>query len=237
MTTPSWYLDELGHAGPEHLDADYVAGYDRKTGVDPAGDLALLLDLGLNENDTLLDLGTGTGALPLLAAPRCRKVIAVDVSAPMLDALQRRAEAAGIDNIEVVQGGFLSYQHDGEPVDIVYSRHALHHLPDFWKVIAFRRIAAMLKPGGIFHFRDLIFAVEPDEVDPAIERWLSGAAPTPEVGWTREELETHLREEYSTFSWLIEPMLERTGFEIRERHGVESQIYLAYTCVKVEPGS
>ena len=232
MTTPSWYLDELGHAGPEHLDADYVAGYDRKTGVDPVGDLDLLLGFGLSEGDTLVDLGTGTGALPLIAAPHCRKVVAVDVSTPMLDALRARAEAAAIDNIEVVHGGFLSYQHEGAPADVVYSRHALHHLPDFWKVIAFRRIAAMLKPGGIFHFRDLIFAVEPDEVDGVLERWLSGAAPTPAVGWTRKELEIHLRDEYSTFSWLIEPMLARTGLEIRERHGVESQIYLAYTCVK-----
>lgn len=232
MSTPNWFLDELGHAGPEHLDTEYVAGYDRKTGTDPAGDLALLLDLGLGKDDVLLDLGTGTGALPLIAAQHCRKVIAVDVSAPMLTALEQRAEAAGIDNIEVVHGGFLSYEHQGEPADVVYSRHALHHLPDFWKVIAFRRIAAMIKPGGIFHFRDLIFSVEPDEVDAAIERWLANASKTTKVGWTREELEEHLREEYSTFSWLIEPMLERTGFEIRERHGVESQIYLAYTCVK-----
>jgi ubiquinone/menaquinone biosynthesis C-methylase UbiE len=232
MTTPRWYLDELGHAGPEHLDTDYVAGYDRKTGTDPAGDLALLLELGLKDTDTLVDLGAGTGALPLIAAPHCRKVVAVDVSAPMLASLEARAKASGIDNIDVVHGGFLSYEHRGEPADVVYSRHALHHLPDFWKVIAFRRVAAMLKPGGIFHFRDLIFTVEPDAVDAAIERWLANASKTPEVGWTREELETHLREEYSTFSWLIEPMLARTGFEIRRRHGVESQIYLAYTCVK-----
>lgn len=233
MTTPNWFLDELGHAGPEHLDADYVAGYDRKTGTDPAGDLALLLDLGLGQDDVLLDLGTGTGALPLIAAPHCRRVIAVDVSEPMLAALTARAEAAGLDNIEVVHGGFLSYEQEGEPADVVYSRHALHHLPDFWKVIAFRRIATMLKPGGVFHFRDLIFSVGPDEVDAAIEHWLANASTTSRVGWTRAELEEHLREEYSTFSWLIEPMLERTGFEVRERHGAESQIYLAYTCVKV----
>jgi SAM-dependent methyltransferase len=232
MTTPRWYLDELGHAGPEHLDTGYVAGYDRKSGVDPAADLALLLDLGLDASDTLVDLGTGTGTLPLIAAPHCRRVVAVDVSAPMLDALRERAEAAGVDNIDVVRAGFLSYEHEGDRADVVYSRHAIHHLPDFWKAVAFHRIAAMLKPGGVFHFRDLIFSAGPDEVHATIERWLAGAAATPEVGWTRDELETHLREEYSTFSWLIEPMLERAGFEIRERHGAETQIYLAYTCVR-----
>lgn len=232
MTTPAWFPDELAHAGPEHLDAGYVAGYDRKTGVDPAGDLALLRELGLDETKTLVDLGTGTGALPLIAAPHCRRVIAVDVSAPMLDVLRQRAEDAGIDNIACVRAGFLSYEHQGEPADIVYSRHALHHLPDFWKVIALRRIAAMLEPGGIFHMRDLVYAFEPDETEPTIERWLAGAAATPEVGWTREELETHVREEYSTFSWLLEAMLERAGFRIQERHGAESKIYVAYTCVR-----
>ena len=34
-------IDELAHAGPEHLDAAFVAGYDRKQGYpDPAADLA-----------------------------------------------------------------------------------------------------------------------------------------------------------------------------------------------------
>jgi hypothetical protein len=42
MTTP-WMLDELAHAGPEHLDPDFVAGYERKQGYpDPAEDLAVL---------------------------------------------------------------------------------------------------------------------------------------------------------------------------------------------------
>jgi len=30
--SPKWTLDELAHAGPDHLDADFVAGYDRKQG-------------------------------------------------------------------------------------------------------------------------------------------------------------------------------------------------------------
>ena len=42
MTKP-WMLDELAHAGPEHLDPAFVAGYERKQGYpDPAEDLAVL---------------------------------------------------------------------------------------------------------------------------------------------------------------------------------------------------
>jgi hypothetical protein len=35
-------IDELAHAGPEHLDPAFVAGYDRKQGhPDPAPDVAV----------------------------------------------------------------------------------------------------------------------------------------------------------------------------------------------------
>ena len=38
-----WMLDELAHAGPEHLDPAFVAGFDRKQGYpDFANDLAVL---------------------------------------------------------------------------------------------------------------------------------------------------------------------------------------------------
>jgi hypothetical protein len=33
----AWYPDELAHAGPEHLDAAYVATYDRKASTDSRG--------------------------------------------------------------------------------------------------------------------------------------------------------------------------------------------------------
>ena len=38
----SWIPDEIGYAGLEHLDADYVAGYDAKAQVDPTDDIEIL---------------------------------------------------------------------------------------------------------------------------------------------------------------------------------------------------
>jgi SAM-dependent methyltransferase len=224
-----WYPDELAHAGAEHLDADYVAGYDAKAATDPGADLELLLEHGLDAGATLVDLGAGTGTFALAAAPLCRRVVAVDVSRPMLDVLRRALDREGIGNVDVVQAGFLSYEHAAEPADVVYSRHALHHVPDFWKVVALRRIATILRPGGTLVLRDLIYSVEPDAVDDVIEAWLGRATADPAAGWTRDELATHVREEFSPFSWLLEPMLERTGFVIREvrRHG---PTYSTYVC-------
>lgn len=230
MSTPSWYPDERLHAGDEHLDPEYVATYDRKAQTDPADDLARL---PIWPDSILVDIGAGTGTFALAAAALCRKVIAVDVSPHMMDVLRRGMREQGIDNIETHEAGFLSYEHHGDPADIVYSRHALHHLPDFWKAIALRRIHDLLKPGGIFMLRDLVYSFDPDEADAVIESWLAGAASSPDAGWTRAELETHLKDEYSPFSWLLEPMLERAGFLIEDvtHHG---SIYSTYICRRPE---
>jgi len=231
MTRPGWFPEEIIRAGEEHLDPGYVETYDAKAQTDPADDVALLRARGLEETGTLVDLGAGTGTLALAVAPFCRRVIAVDVSRPMLAALGERAAEQGIGNIEPVQAGFLTYEHQGPPADVVYSRNALHHLPDFWKAVALTRIAAILKPGGLLRLRDLVYDFEPHEVGEFFEPWLSKAPATPDRGWTRQELETHIREEHSTFTWLLEPMLEHAGFIIEERD-TAARLYAAYTCVR-----
>jgi ubiquinone/menaquinone biosynthesis C-methylase UbiE len=232
MTAPDWYLDEFVHAGPEHLDDAYVATYDQKAGVDWEAELAELRGLGLDATSTLVDLGAGTGGLALAAAPWCRRVVAVDVSPAMLAVMRDRAARAGLRNLECVHAGLLTYEHSGALADFVYSRHALHHLPDFWKAIALARVASILRPGGVLRLRDLIFSCELGAAVPTIEEWLAGASAQPGIGWARAELDTHLREEYSTFSWLLEPMLEQAGFAIRRVEYSDSRIFADYVCVK-----
>lgn len=194
MSRPAWFLDEVAHAGSEHLDPAYVATYNDKAQVDPGADLALLRTLGLNECSVLVDLGADRGTFALAAAALCGRVVAVDVSPVMLATLRAEAAARGLGNVESVQAGFLTCEHQGDPADIVYSRHALHHLPDFWKAVALARVCALLRPGGVLRLRDLVYACEPGAIEPVIDAWLAGAAARPEDGWTRPELETHVRE-------------------------------------------
>ena len=225
----NWRLDELAHAGQEHLDARYVAGYERKAGYDPAQDIAILRGHGLDNDSTIVDLGAGTGRFTIEVAAYCREVIAVDVSPPMTALLRQRIAELGITNVTVVEAGFLSYEHSQEPVGFVFSRNALHQVPDFWKGIALSRIADMMVPEGILRLHDLVFDFEPAQAEQRIEAWLQGAVDDPARGWTAAELAEHVRIEYSTYSWLFEPMLERTGFEILDRAYVRSA-YGAYTC-------
>jgi len=211
-----WLFDELAHAGDEHLEPSYAATYDSKAQADPSDDLALLRRLGLNQGSTLVDFGAGTGTFALAAARVCRRVVAVDVSSAMLARLHGNARRLKLANVECVRSGFLTYEHQGELADFAYSRNALHHLPDFWKGVALQRVAAVLKPGGTFRLHDLVFSFGPEEAERDIEAWLAQAPSRPEEGWTAPELAAHVRDEYSTFTWLLEPLLGRAGFEIRE---------------------
>jgi SAM-dependent methyltransferase len=228
--TLSWTLDEVAHAGPEHLTRSYAESFDIKSDTDFEQVVDHLVSLGLDASSTVVDLGAGTGAFALAAAARCRRVIAVDVSFAMVDLLAARVADLGVSNVEVVRSGLLTYEHVGEPVDFVQSRNTLHQIPDFWKVMALRRIHGMLRPGGLLHLQDLVFSFPVDVTETAIESWLDHAVDDPARGWTAAEYATHLRDEYSTFTWLLEEMLDRTGFDIVDSWFSESGIYGSYDC-------
>ena len=115
-------IDELAHAGPEHLDPDFVAGYDRKQGYpDPAEDLDAFAAHGLGPASSVVDLGAGSGQFALAAARRFGHVTAVDVSPAMVAVLRERSAAAGLANLECVRAGFLGYHPSGPPADAVYT--------------------------------------------------------------------------------------------------------------------
>lgn len=128
--------------------------------------------------------------------------------------LRRERDEAGLDNLEIVPAGFLTYEHAGDPVDLVYSRFALHHLPDFWKVRALHRVRAMLRPGGLFRLWDVVYSFESDDADERIEAWCAPFGDDADGVWARWEMEEHIRDEHSTYNWLLESMFDRTGFVI-----------------------
>lgn len=232
MMIRPWLFDELAHAGAEHLDAAFVAGYDRKQGrPDQTQDLDVLTGHGLDTASTVVDLGAGTGGFAVAVAGRFGRVVAVDISPAMLAALRDRAAHGHVLNLEVVQAGLLTFEYPGPPAAGVYSRNALHHLPDFWNAMALDRIARMLRSGGVLRIRDLIYDLQPAEVDGFLDQWLAGAATDPAAGYTTEDYTEHVRTEHSTFRWLFEPMLAAAGFDIVTVE-FDRSVFAAYTCIK-----
>lgn len=213
-TRAGWQLDEVTSIGRENLDPAHVARYDDKEDAGAIREVASLKSLGCGPETVIVDLGAGTGQFALAAADSFGRVVAVDPSPVMLARLRDSAQQRG-SNIEVVEAGFLTYQHQGVAPDVVYSRWALHHLPDFWKSIALHRIRTMLPAGGLLRLADVVFSFGIDEAEVRIEAWCA-AIGADNTEWTRDDAEEHVRDEHSTYSWLLEPMIKAAGFEIRE---------------------
>lgn len=227
---PGWLLDELTTAGRENLDADHVSRYDQKEDADAADEVALLTSLGIDHRSTVVDIGAGTGQFSVAAARVFDRVIAVDVSEVMLRAL--RAKAAALANLTVVHAGFLTYDHAGLPADVIYSRYALHHLPDFWKSVALHRLHSILCPGGILRLWDVVYNFMPADAKARVEAWCATGSDAVGTGWNRGELEEHIRDEHSTFTWLLEPMIDRSGFTITEAVYSDDAFFAKYVLTK-----
>ena len=229
-TPPGWQLDETASAGRENLDAAHVARYDDKEHADAVSEVALLQTLGIGKRSTVVDLGAGTGQFTVAVAAVAARVVAVDVSPVMLDRL--RSKVAALTNVTTVHAGFLTFDPAGPPVDAVYSRYALHHLPDFWKAVALTRVHGMLRSGGIFRLWDIVYSFPASEAAARVEGWCAMGSGSVDDSWQRWELEEHIRDEHSTFSWLLESMIEHAGFTIERAEYSDDRFGAKYVIVK-----
>ena len=186
--------------------------------------------LGLNKDQTVIDMGCGTGAFAVHAAKHSRKVYAVDVSKAMLRCARRKAKKEKLDNVEFHRGGFLTYEHKAVPVDAIVSTAVLHHLPDFWKLTGLRRLAQMLKIGGRLYLFDVVYSFNVDDYESRLSKWVKSTAER--IGFTfAEEVEIHIREEYSTCGWIMEGLLKQAGFVI-EMANYKHDLMAAYLCTR-----
>jgi 16S rRNA (adenine1518-N6/adenine1519-N6)-dimethyltransferase len=62
---------------------------------------------GLSPEDEVLEVGAGVGTLTVALAPRCRRVVAVELDGRLIPAL--RESLAGIENVEVVRTDILRF--------------------------------------------------------------------------------------------------------------------------------
>lgn len=213
---PAWAFREYQPVGVDLGSPAAVAGYDHNQGTDPDADDALLDRLGVGVGTRLVDLACGTGSLVVQAARRGAEAHGVDVSSEMLAFARARAERAGA-GAHWHRAGFLDYAHRAKPADVVTTRSALHQLPDFWKQQALLNAAGMLRPGGTFYVWDVIFSFPPADAAEHLQRWIDTAGRPEGRGFTRADFEAHVREEFSTYAWILEGMLERAGFDIVSR--------------------
>jgi len=116
--------------------------------------LALLLaHLGLAGGESVLEIGCGTGALtvPLATAVgEHGRVVAVDISEPMLGAARQRVSESGRHNITLLHGDAQVFELEPAAFDLATSRMGVMFFAD--PTAAFRNIGGALKPGGRLAF-------------------------------------------------------------------------------------
>jgi ubiquinone/menaquinone biosynthesis C-methylase UbiE len=229
---PAWFYNEMQQKGVDFSDSAQVEVFDRNQRSSAETEQELIDRLGIAKDHTVIDLGTGTGTFAVQASRTGAHVYAVDISLAMLDYARNKARAADRSNIEFHHAGFLTYEHRANPVDFIVTKAALHHLPDFWKMVAFLRMAAMLKEGGVLYLRDVVFSFDPTEYRTRIDAWIERVSKPVGEGFIASDFEMHVREEYSTFGWIVEGMLGRAGFKIDQADYFTKE-YAQYFCTKV----
>jgi len=109
----------------------------------------LLAALRLTGSESVLEIGCGTGAvtLPLAEAVGAGgRVVAVDISEPMLNAARQRISEHGTRNVTLLPGDAQVLAFEQAAFDVATSRMGVMFFAD--PVAAFRNIGGALKPGG-----------------------------------------------------------------------------------------
>lgn len=207
MLARDWYYNERNRMG---IGPAVASIYDSHDDADLRARAALKM-LGVQRGWRIADIGCGNGVLATEAALMGAEVDAIDISPAMLALAQIYARDRKAP-VRTQSAGLLSFAYRPESYDLIVSEFTLHHLPDFWKAVAMSRIYRALKPGATFYLRDIVYASMPDAVERDVDQWADFEIKNHDV--PRESVVTHMRDEYSTFGWVMERMLTDVGFTL-----------------------
>ena len=129
------YVASPGHAGGDDL--EQLAAWGR--GLSPT---------------CVLDMATGGGHTALAFAPIARRVIACDVTEPMLRAARGLLRGRGAASATFVAGDVEALPFGDGAFDLVTCRIAAHHFADV--AAAVREVCRVLRPGGSFLLQDIL---------------------------------------------------------------------------------
>ncbi len=115
----------------------------------------LLKYLEIRPDFLVADLGCGTGRWAIEFARKCRKVIACDISKPLLDIAKAEAKQGAITNIEFQQESIVDFQ-SAEKADVIHIGGVLIYVNDTDLEQIIEKCHAMLKDSGALILRESI---------------------------------------------------------------------------------
>lgn len=232
-----WIYNEFIHCGVNYSNKEVSEEYDKnhqkfRNYKKEFEEILSFVDIKNSKDKVLIDLGCGTGALTINASDYFKKIFAIDVSDEMINQAKLKQRDCNVNNIEFINAGFLTYIHKEPKADLVISKAAMHHLPDFWKQIAFLNINKMLKLNGVFYLFDVVYDFYPENFQLEITDWINkfGVIAGDEF---KKEIVSHIKEEFSTFSWIIKGMLEKAGFQIAQEQKKDN-FTSEFKCIKIK---
>ena len=102
----------------------------------------------LNAEDTMLEIGCGTGIATITLADYVKKITAIDISEEMMLQAAEKAKENGKENITFQQKDLMELCAEPESYDVVAAYNVLLYMKNQDKVL--EKIYEILKPGGIF---------------------------------------------------------------------------------------
>jgi ArsR family transcriptional regulator len=107
---------------------------------------ALVEALGEEPLGCLLDIGTGTGRMAELFAPRADRIVALDKSLEMLRIARAKLQHLPTETVELVQGDFLDLPFPADQFDTILLHQVLHFAQE--PELALAEASRVIKPGG-----------------------------------------------------------------------------------------
>ena len=107
---------------------------------------ALLDFVGPSHVPAYLDLGTGTGRILELVAPRAERAVGIDLNGEMLALARARVEKASLRHVQVRRGDLFQLPYADQSFDLITVHQVLHYLEDPSAAVA--EAARVLRPGG-----------------------------------------------------------------------------------------
>ncbi len=213
--------------GPTQADPEYAlsaSSADEHTRLSRQSELyepftrRLLERAGIEPGMRVLDIGCGPGDVSFLVSGMVGaegSVVGVERDEQAVATGRRRADEAGLGNVEFVCGDFRDVQLDGGPFDALTGRLVLLYQAD--PVDAVMRAARHVRPGGVIAFAEMNLPIGSALSARSLVSWPPTPASEQLSAWVREafarlgtqpEMGTRLPETFAQAGLLPNPELE-----------------------------
>jgi SAM-dependent methyltransferase len=109
----------------------------------------------LSATSRVLEVGCGSGRWTIDLAQRYGQVVALDISAGMIEQARERVLGAGLTNVQLSVAPMDEVELEGQ-FDLIYLGSCLHYMDDAAITRGLERVAPRLAPGGVLLSRDTV---------------------------------------------------------------------------------